>query len=60
MDITIRDGQCPRCESTVIKTERASMPKSSDMSLKAHLFDIYICKKCGYTEFYYDREAINW
>ena len=60
MDKTIKDGQCPRCDNTVIKTERASMPKSSDISFKAHEFDIFVCAKCGYTEYYYDRETLNW
>jgi predicted nucleic-acid-binding Zn-ribbon protein len=60
VDKTIRDGVCPRCGSTVIKTERASIAKRSTVSFHAHNFDIFVCAKCRYTEFYYDKETLNW
>ena len=56
----MRSGKCPKCGNTDIKSEKSTTSKSWSGSIKVHKFDLLICAKCGYTEFYYDRGGLNW
>ena len=51
--------RCAKCGSEKIKHETLSMSgKDGSFGGRGYRFDVYICEKCGYSEFYYKSKSL--